>query len=66
MLWESLRKYAQNMTDPWCCVGDFNAVLDTIDRKGGNPITEDEIHDFKECVEDCGLEEIPFVGSYYT
>ncbi|VFQ60257.1 unnamed protein product [Cuscuta campestris] len=42
------------------------AVLSVEDRKGGNPITSDEIQDFKECIEDCGLDEIPSDGHYNT
>ncbi|VFQ94177.1 unnamed protein product [Cuscuta campestris] len=54
------------MTDPWCCLGDFNTILRVEDRKGGIPVTEEEIMDFRECVMECGLEEIPSVGPYYT
>ncbi|VFQ64920.1 unnamed protein product [Cuscuta campestris] len=41
-------------------------VLNVEDIKGGNPITSDEIQDFKECIEDCGLDEIPSDGPYHT
>ncbi|RAL49249.1 hypothetical protein DM860_018122 [Cuscuta australis] len=65
-LWDNIREFATSNDGPWCIVGDFNAVLNIEDRKGGNPITMDEIQDFKECIEGCGLEEIPFEGPYYT
>ncbi|VFQ72237.1 unnamed protein product [Cuscuta campestris] len=35
-------------------------------RIGGTPVGMEEIRDFKECLEVCGLEEMPMEGSYYT
>ncbi|RAL47849.1 hypothetical protein DM860_011434 [Cuscuta australis] len=57
LLWENLRRYSQHMREAWCCIGDYNSVLEAKDRKGGNLVTEDEMKDFKECVLECGLEE---------
>ncbi|RAL44518.1 hypothetical protein DM860_011795 [Cuscuta australis] len=65
-LWESLKGYSENMKSPWCCVGDYNIILEVEDRKGGNLVSNDDIKDFKSCILDCGLEEIPWVGPYYT
>ncbi|RAL44690.1 hypothetical protein DM860_003449 [Cuscuta australis] len=35
-------------------------------RIGGNNVTEEETKDFRECIMACGMEEIPWEGSYYT
>ncbi|RAL47707.1 hypothetical protein DM860_012332 [Cuscuta australis] len=35
------------MNDPWCCIGDYNAILEAKDREGGNPVTDEEMQDFK-------------------
>ncbi|RAL42604.1 hypothetical protein DM860_017149 [Cuscuta australis] len=36
------------------------------DRVGGNPVTWDETQEFKQCVQVCGLEEIPAEGTKFT
>ncbi|XP_049406369.1 uncharacterized protein LOC125870045 [Solanum stenotomum] len=47
-------------------IGDFNSILKTDDRIGGNPVSWSEIVDFHECVTDCGLLEVPTQGNRYT
>lgn len=45
-LWEFLRIIANSITDPWCLLGDFNAVLDSDDHQFGQDITMNEMRDF--------------------
>uniref|UniRef100_M1CX15 Endonuclease/exonuclease/phosphatase n=1 Tax=Solanum tuberosum TaxID=4113 RepID=M1CX15_SOLTU len=47
-------------------LGDFNSLLKTDDRIGGNPVVWAEIMEFNECVLECGLIEFPTHGSRYT
>ncbi|VFQ81187.1 unnamed protein product [Cuscuta campestris] len=35
-------------------------------RKGGSPIIEEDIRDFKACVTECDLEELPSEGPFFT
>ncbi|RAL37786.1 hypothetical protein DM860_000480 [Cuscuta australis] len=65
-LWKDLGTIASTCDKPWCIIGDFNSVLELDDRIGGNPVTIEETSDFKNCVQTCGLEEIPSEGSKYT
>ncbi|RAL46418.1 hypothetical protein DM860_004697 [Cuscuta australis] len=65
-MWEKIRSYHRGLKGDWIILGDFNAVLNLNDRIGGNRINEEEISDFKECIMDCGLEEVPTHGSFYT
>ncbi|RAL50899.1 hypothetical protein DM860_005255 [Cuscuta australis] len=51
---------------PWCLIGDFNSILSCEDRIGGNPVTWEEIREFKECIQDNGLEELPSEGAMFT
>lgn len=51
---------------PWLLMGDFNSVLSTSDRVGGTVVNMTEIVDFQECVEKCGLVELPHQGSRYS
>ncbi|XP_075080113.1 uncharacterized protein LOC142165463 [Nicotiana tabacum] len=50
----------------WIVMGDFNSMLHTEDRVGGNPITLAEIAEFHRCIEQCELIELPTSGSRYT
>ncbi|XP_062114943.1 uncharacterized protein LOC133828913 [Humulus lupulus] len=51
---------------PWIIVGDFNAVFDPNDRKGGRSVTKKEIVDARNWL-DLGLvEELQIMGSFYT
>ncbi|VFQ83678.1 unnamed protein product [Cuscuta campestris] len=65
-LWNDIENIAASCDLPWCIIGDFNSVLDMNDRIGGSPVSWDETRDFKQCIQKCGLEEIPSEDSRYT
>ncbi|RAL42438.1 hypothetical protein DM860_016725 [Cuscuta australis] len=65
-LWSDISSLAGQIHIPWCLIGDFNSILSCEDRRGGNPVTLEEIRDFKECIQDNGLEELPSEGARYT
>ncbi|KAJ8439478.1 hypothetical protein Cgig2_006995 [Carnegiea gigantea] len=65
-MWGDLRDIASSMDDPWCVLGDFNAVMHMGDRIGGLDVTEGETRDFVTCVSQCGLQEFPHEGSFFT
>ncbi|VFQ86461.1 unnamed protein product [Cuscuta campestris] len=54
------------VTAPWCVLGDFNVVLKMDERIGGNPVNREESREFMDCLNLCGLEDLPFEGSKYT
>lgn len=39
-----------NIALPWLCLGDFNTVLYSDDIINGNPVTDYEVKDFKDCI----------------
>ncbi|XP_060210999.1 uncharacterized protein LOC132638023 [Lycium barbarum] len=47
-------------------MGDFNSILHAEDRIGGNQVTHAEIVDFQDCLDGCGLVEMPSNGCKYT
>ncbi|VFQ86685.1 unnamed protein product [Cuscuta campestris] len=47
-------------------IGDFNIVLKMDERIGGNPVNREESREFMDCLNLCGLEDLPFEGSKYT
>ncbi|XP_021751224.1 uncharacterized protein LOC110716881 [Chenopodium quinoa] len=54
------------MSLPWICTGDFNSVLQTDDRINGSEVTDYEVRDFKEFVEDMNFMEIQSKRSYFS
>ncbi|KAL9227717.1 hypothetical protein vseg_003371 [Gypsophila vaccaria] len=64
-LWHGLRRLAQQISGPWAISGDFNCVLSATERVGGN-VPSSEIEPFQACMEDCGVVDIPGIGSKFT
>lgn len=65
-LWDFMTAICSQITSPMCFGGDFNTVLLSDDRKNGNPVTQGEVKDFEECLQQNGLAEVRAIGSYYT
>ena len=65
-LWDDLLNIAQSMDDAWCVLGDFNAVLHMGDRIGGIEIQPHEVKSFRECLNNCELQEIRSTDPYFT
>lgn len=65
-LWASLQATHRLHRKRYLSIGDFNSILQTEDRIGGNPVSLAEVVDFAKCVEECGLIELPHQGSQYT
>lgn len=54
------------MNDAWLLIGDFNNVLSTQDRVGGNPIHAWEYVDLEFMMETLGLHELDMFGNEFT
>ncbi|XP_028776836.1 uncharacterized protein LOC114733531 [Neltuma alba] len=65
-LWESLRRIGENITSPWCIMGDFNATLRTSDRLSHAARSVGADHRFCSWVDDLGLAELQFYGPQFT
>ncbi|KAJ8434654.1 hypothetical protein Cgig2_034088 [Carnegiea gigantea] len=65
-LWHSLIAIAEHMDDPWCVLGDFNVVLYSGDRMGGIDIHDFEVKPSADCIATCELQELRFLGPYFT
>lgn len=53
VLWDHLRTL--HTQDPWLLVGDFNNVLETDEREGGNVPQIQEYGPFTDCLEECEI-----------
>jgi hypothetical protein len=65
-LWNSLMNWAGGIVLPWMCMGDFNNMLRTEERRSGRPVTQHEIKDMQECCEVSGLMDVNSTGLFYT
>jgi len=60
-MWED-----QQITEAWCILGDFNAVLYKEYRRGGNDIQDTEIREPADFIDYGDLQEMRWNGAYYS
>ena len=65
-LWHDLHDLSQRMSEAWCILGYFNAVMYKNDRIGGNEVTDREINELQDVVSLCELHELASSGPYYS
>ncbi|XP_019261589.1 PREDICTED: uncharacterized protein LOC109239475 [Nicotiana attenuata] len=65
-LWKKLRQIHSMQQGPWLAMGDYNAVLHAQDRQHGSEIQDVKTKDFKEYMNDTGMNELQYVGRNYT
>ncbi|KAL0286507.1 UNVERIFIED_CONTAM: hypothetical protein Sradi_7146000 [Sesamum radiatum] len=62
-LWSTLRTLSTGILDePWLILGDFNAVIDDSEVCGRAADTSASMADFRNCIRDTGLVQLPFTG----
>ena len=60
--WNHLRNLSVASQLPWCCMGDFNDMLYSEDKKGRVEHPEWLFRGFQTAVSDCGLQDLPLEG----
>lgn len=45
--------------------GDFNFIINEIERMGGSMVYLNEMEDFKNCIEDSNLNELKVIGCFF-
>ncbi|KAL9347296.1 hypothetical protein Peur_058662 [Populus x canadensis] len=63
-LWEDLRRWGTDL--PWIFLGDFNSILSQDDKHNSDPVSNNEISDFRECCADLGIADLNFTGCHFT
>jgi hypothetical protein len=51
---------------PWAIIGDFNEIMFSHEKYGGNPRPEPFMQAFRDALDDCELEDLGFSGDPFT
>ncbi|KAK5775962.1 hypothetical protein PVK06_043918 [Gossypium arboreum] len=60
--WELLRHLGQDQKIHWIVLGDFNEIVSSFEKKGGRLRADHQMHDFRMALEDCGLNDLGYIG----
>ena len=66
LLWGNLANVASLHQLPWLMLGDYNELLSSHDKLGGNPLNPRQVQLFKECLDACGMVDLGFHGPKFT
>lgn len=64
--WNLLKRLVEVSYRDWVCMGDFNEVLLSHEKRGGGIMPEWRMRDFREALSDAGLIDIGYTGYDYT
>jgi hypothetical protein len=64
--WDRIRELKNNSSLPWIILGDFNEILFSHEKDGGNPRPQGYMQAFRDTLSDCALEDIGFSGDQFT
>lgn len=65
-LWEELRQTYSNHMKEWMVMGDFNCIIEPSERIGGNSHIMEKSLPLIECMTNCELNDLGYIGSTYT
>ena len=51
---------------PWCCIGDFNAILHASEKQSVNAPYHNQLEDFRVALENCELTDLGFTRHKFT
>ncbi|CAN1132858.1 hypothetical protein LINPERHAP2_LOCUS7294 [Linum perenne] len=66
LLWNGMKRIANSICGPWLLAGDFDALLSSLDNRGGAPFSLREHQPFIDALADCGLVDACFKGPRFT
>jgi hypothetical protein len=64
--WDKMRELKAQYDLPWAIIGDFNEIMFSYEKDGGNPRPEPFIQAFRDALDDCELEDLGFSGDPFT
>jgi hypothetical protein len=60
--WDKIREQKNVSNLPWLLMGDFNEILFSDEKEGGNPRPQHYMQAFRDTLTECGLEDIGYSG----
>jgi hypothetical protein len=64
--WERLRELHGMIEMRWVVIGDWNEILYSHEKEGGNPRPMQYMQAFRNALSDCGLEDLGYIGDTFT
>ena len=64
--WDDILNLHFNGKHPWVVLGDFNEILLSSEKEGGNARPNAMMRDFRNCLQECGLEDMGCIGDLFT
>lgn len=64
--WQSLQALAHAFAGPWMCIGDFNCILNSSEKRGGHSFVSSSHNLFHNLMDACGLIDLGFKGQKFT
>ena len=65
-MWTALHRISTSIQGAWCILGDFNAILSKDDRIGGDTVSDHDIQELSNFMEDCEVLEMPSTGPFFS
>ena len=64
-LWRDIKGLRGSINGAWAIMGDFNRMLN-MDERIGRPFEMAEIREFRQCVEECEVQDLKSSVSFFT
>jgi endonuclease/exonuclease/phosphatase family metal-dependent hydrolase len=64
--WDKMRELKHDSTLPWLILGDFNEIMFSHEKEGGNQRPSAFMQAFRDALMDCDLEDLGFQGEKFT
>ncbi|XP_058103424.1 uncharacterized protein LOC131246992 [Magnolia sinica] len=65
-LWEDMSAFSSSLSGPWAVCGDFNAVMEALERWSGRVFDQASADEFAEAIHSAGLINAGFSGNCFT
>lgn len=65
-LWEFFAQVSRSHNLPWLVAGDFNEIINSFSKEGGNPSKTHKYGGLLACMDKCQLMDLGFYGSQFT
>ncbi|CAL1360133.1 unnamed protein product [Linum trigynum] len=64
--WKLIGDLSNQWSGPWLCGGDFNEILSSEEKSGGQGRDERDMEAFRDCLADTDLKDLGFQGYCFT